>query len=150
MVQVLLRLMHPMLMFLRKVTHVTEQARGSVMKRILVFNALLVLLVVALAGCSRMETARHEILMKGQILEVTDNSAYLCIGSKDGADVGDQFAVYKFTRAVNPDSKYAAHPYYEREVVGKIKITEIVDEHMAKANIVAGEVHPNYFVELEE
>ena len=124
--------------------------RNMKMKRKLVFNAFLVFLVVALAGCSRMDTERHEILMKGQILEVTDNSAYLCIGSKDGADVGDQFAVYKFTRAENPDSKYAAHPYYEREVVGKIKITEIVDEHMAKANILSGEVKPHYFVELEE
>lgn len=120
------------------------------MKRKLVFNAFLVFLVVALVGCSDMESARHEILMKGQILEVTDNSAYLCIGSKDGAEVGDQFAVYKFTRAENPDSKYAGHPYYKREVVGRIKITDVFDEHMAKANILAGEVKPNYFVELED
>jgi hypothetical protein len=116
------------------------------MKRKILFNAFLVILIVTMAGCSRMESERHKILMKGQILEVTDNSAYLCIGSKDGAEVGDQFAVYKFTRVANPD---AAHPHYEREQVGKIKITEIVDEHMAKANIVAGEVKPNYFVELE-
>ena len=96
-----------------------------------------------------MDSARHKMLMKGQILEVTDNSAYLCIGSKDRAEVGDQFVVYKFTRVVNPDSKYAPHPQYDREQVGKIKITEIVDEHMAKATILAGEVKPNYFVELE-
>jgi hypothetical protein len=119
------------------------------MRRKILFNAFLVILLVTMAGCSKMDSARHEVLMKGQILEVTDNSAYLCIGSKDGAEVGDQFVVYKFTRVANPDSKYAAHPHYEREQVGKIKITEIVDEHMAKANIVAGEVKPNYFVELE-
>lgn len=119
------------------------------MKRNLVFNAFLVLLVVSLAGCSRMESARHEILMKGQILEVTEHSAYLCIGSKDGAEVGDQFRVYRFMRAENPDSKDAAHPYYKREAVGKIKITEIVDEHMAKANILSGEAKPHDFVEIE-
>jgi hypothetical protein len=123
--------------------------KENAMKRKVLFKAFLMILIVTVAGCSRMESARHEILMKGQILEVTDNSAYLCIGSKDGAEVGDQFAVYKFTRVVNLDSKHATHPQYEREQVGKIKITEIVDEHMAKANILAGEVKPNYFVELE-
>ena len=138
-----------MLILLEWFIHVPKRAKGSAMKRILVFNAFLVFLVVVLAGCSKMESARHEHLMKGQILEVTDNSAYLCIGSKDGAEVGDQFAVYKFTRGVNPDSKYSAHPHYEREQVGKIKITEIVDEHMAKANILSGEVKPHYFIELE-
>jgi hypothetical protein len=119
------------------------------MKSKLVFNAFLVFLVLALAGCSRMESARHEHIMKGQILEVTDNSAYLCIGSKDGAEVGDQFVVYKFTRGVNPDSKYTSQPYYKRDQVGKIKITEIIDEHMARAKILEGEVKPHYFVELE-
>jgi hypothetical protein len=119
------------------------------MKRKLFFNALLVFLVVALAACSKMESARHEHMMKGQILEVTDNSAYLCIGSKDGAEVGDQFTVYKFTREENPDPKYASHPQYKREQVGKIRITAIVDEHMAKAIILSGEVKPNYFAEIE-
>ena len=119
------------------------------MRRKILFNAFLAILIVTMAGCSRLESERHKILMKGQILEVTDNSAYLCIGSKDGAEVGDQFAVYKFTRVENPDSKYAGQPYYKRDEVGKIKITEIVHEHMAKANIVSGEVKPNYFVELE-
>ena len=97
-----------------------------------------------------MESERHKLLMKGQILDVIDNSAYLCIGSKDGAEVGDQFTVYKFTRTGNPNLEYAGHPYYKRDVVGKIKIIEIFDEHMAKANILSGEVKPNYFVELED
>lgn len=97
-----------------------------------------------------MESAKHEILMKGQILEVTNNSVYLCIGSKDGAEVGDQFIVYKFTRAVNPDSKYAEDPTFKKEEVGRIKITKIVDEHMAKAHILTGEIHPGYLVELKE
>jgi hypothetical protein len=141
--------MYSMLMFLRWSMHVTKRAKGGAMRRVF-FNAFLVFLVVALAGCSRMESERHKHLMKGQILDVIDNSAYLCIGSKDGAEVGDQFAVYKFTRGVNPDSTYTSQPYYKRDQVGKIKITEIFDEHMAKANILSGEVKSNYFVELED
>jgi hypothetical protein len=119
------------------------------MKRKLFVNAFLVFLVVALAACSRMESERHKLLMKGQVLDVIGNSAYLCVGSKDGAEVGDQFTVYKFTQAVNPNSEYSGQPYYKREVAGKIKIVEIFDEHMAKAVILAGEVKPHYFAELE-
>jgi hypothetical protein len=119
------------------------------MRRNLFFKAFLMFLLVALAGCSRMESERHKLLMKGQILEVIDNAAYLCIGSKDGAEVGDQFTVYKFTRIENPNSKYADQPYYKREVAGRIKIVEVFDEHMAKAIILSGEVKPPYVAELE-
>jgi hypothetical protein len=120
------------------------------MKRKLFFNVFLVFLAVALAGCSRMESERHKLLMKGQILDVIGNSAYLCIGSKDGAEAGDRFTVYKFTRTVNPKSEYAEQPYYKREVAGKIKIIEIFDEHMAKATILSGEVKPHDFAEIED
>jgi hypothetical protein len=119
------------------------------MKREIAFNVLLTVLLVVIAGCSTMGSLEHNVLMKGQILDVTDNSAYLCIGSKDGAEVGQEYAVYKFSRAMNPNPKYAAQPYFKRDKVGKIKITEIVDEHMAKASIVRGEVKANDFVELE-
>jgi hypothetical protein len=112
-------------------------------------SALLAILVVIMAGCATMESAGHKYLMKGQILDVADNAAYLCIGSKDGAEVGQEYGVYKFVRAVNPNPKYAAQPYFRREKAGKIKITEIVDEHMAKATVTAGVVKANDFAELE-
>ena len=119
------------------------------MKSKLFFKAFLLFLVVAVVGCSRMEAQRHKLSMKGQILDVIGNSAYLCIGSKDGAEVGDQFMVYRFSRAMNPNAEYAEQPYYKREVAGKIRIIEIFDEHMAKARILEGEVKPHYFAELE-
>jgi hypothetical protein len=128
---------------------VTKRAKDSAMKSKLFFNAFLLFLVVAVVGCSRMEAQRHELSMKGQILDVIGNSAYLCIGSKDGAEVGDQFMVYRFSRAMNPNAEYAEQPYYKREVAGRIKIIEIIDEHMAKARILEGEVKPHYFAELE-
>ena len=119
------------------------------MERKLPFSAFLILLIVVLAGCSRVESERHKLLMKGQILEVVGDSAYFCIGSKDEAEVGDQFTVYKFMRADNPNSETPERPYYKREVAGRIKITEVFEEHMAKAIILSGEVKPNYFVEFE-
>jgi hypothetical protein len=119
------------------------------MKSKIASNALLAVLLVIIAGCTTMGSLAHNVMMKGQVLDVADKSAYLCIGSKDGAEVGQEYAVYKFSRAMNPNPKYAAQPYFKRDKVGRIKITEIVDEHMAKASIVRGEVKTNDFVELE-
>ena len=110
----------------------------------------LAFLVVVLASCSRLESERHKLFMKGQILEVTGNTAFLCIGSKDAAEVGDRFTVYKFTRVGNPNPEEVERPSYKREVAGKIKIIEVFEEHMAKAIILSGDVKPNYFIEMEE
>jgi hypothetical protein len=121
------------------------------MKSKLFFSAFLALLLLVQGGCSRMESEKHKHLMKGQILDVVDNSVYLCIGSKDGAEAGDQFTVYRFERVVNPNPDYSPErPYYKREAVGRIKIVEVFEEHMAKAIILSGEAKPDYFVEMEE
>jgi hypothetical protein len=39
---------------------------------------------------------------------------------------------------------------FNREVVGKVKIMEIVDEHMANAKVISGEAKVNDIVELEQ
>ena len=119
------------------------------MERKIVVGTLLMAFLAVVAGCATMETAGHKYLMSGQIPEVTDGMAYLCIGSKDGAEVGQELTVYKFERAVNPNPKYAAQPYFVKKKAGKIRIAEIVDEHMATAKILAGEVKVNYVADLE-
>lgn len=103
--------------------------------------------VVALAGCATLETAGHKYIMRGQILEMSGDTAYLCIGSADGATVGQELTVYKFVRTGSLSSKTSLR--YKRELTGKVKITEIVDEHMANAKIISGEARENYIVELE-
>lgn len=40
------------------------------MKRKILFNAFLLTIIVLMAGCSKVESARHEVLMKGQILDL--------------------------------------------------------------------------------
>jgi len=86
--------------------------------------------------------------MRGQILEVDDNIAYLCIGSSDGASVGQELTVVKHGRMPTP-ARFS-EPRYKREEIGKVKIVEIVDEHYAKANVLTGEVKVNYVVELRK
>ena len=39
---------------------------------------------------------------------------------------------------------------FKREEVGKVKILEIVDEHMANAKILSGEAKVNDIVELKK
>jgi hypothetical protein len=102
-----------------------------------------------MAGCATLETAGHKYVMRGQILEVTDGLAYLCVGSKDGAAVGQQLTVYRFVRTTPPFPKNV-QPYFKREEAGKIRITEIIDEHMATAKILSGDVKVNDVVELEQ
>ncbi len=84
----------------------------------------------------------HGYLMKGSIIEASNSDVYLCIGSKDGAAVGQELDVYKIIRVT------AARPTFRREYTGKVRITEIVDEHFAKAKVISGKAEKNDVVEL--
>lgn len=98
------------------------------------------------SGCASMGTAYHKYVMRGQILEVTGDEVYLCIGSRDGARVGDELEVVKFSSAGgNPK----AGPMFRRDKTGMVRITAIVDEHYARATIISGRAGANSVVELE-
>ncbi len=93
-----------------------------------------------------METAYHGYVMRGSIVDVVDSEAYLCIGSADGARVGQELNVHRIRQSsTNPKM-----PSFQRIDVGKVKITAIVDEHFAKALVVSGNVEKNDIVELKQ
>lgn len=118
------------------------------MKAIVNFSVLALMIVgLTISGCASLQTARHEYIMRGQILEVSDGAAYLCVGTKDGAQVGQEFTVYRFERTPSVNPKSTA-PSFKRAETGKIKITEIVDEHMATAKILSGSVKASDVAEL--
>ncbi len=87
-------------------------------------------------------TVYHGFLMKGSIVEASNSDVYLCIGSKDGASVGQELDVYK---VLQRQSK--ATPF-RRVQTGKVKITEIIDEHFARATAISGKAEMNDIVEL--
>ncbi len=87
-------------------------------------------------------TVYHGYLMKGSIIEASNSDVYLCIGSKDGASVGQELDVYKIIRVTR------ARPNFRREYTGKVKITEIIDEHFAKATVISGRAEKDDIVEL--
>ena len=95
--------------------------------------------IFLMASCA---TVYHGFLMKGSIIEASDSDVYLCIGSKDGASVGQELDVYKI-----PQTKPEALHFY-REHTGKVRITEIIDEHFAKAKVISGRAEKNDIVEL--
>ena len=99
-------------------------------------------MIILLTSCATMDKAHHKYLMKGSIIETYDSYIYLCIGSNDGAEVGQELDVYK----IRTISK--ARSTFQREHAGKVKITEIVDEHFAKAKVISGKAEKNDVVEL--
>ena len=80
--------------------------------------------------------------MKGSIIETSDSEVYLCIGSRDGASVGQELDVYRI-----PETKPEAL-HFRRVQTGKVRITEIIDEHFAKAKVISGRAEKNDIVEL--
>ena len=102
---------------------------------------------IVLAGCASFGGASPKYLMKGQILEVDKQEAYLCIGSAEGAKAGQKFSVFRYVKARGSVEKQSL-PGYKRELVGAVKITEVVDEHFAKAIILDGDIKINDVAEL--
>jgi len=109
----------------------------------LVYIVPVMFMIVLLTSCATMDKAHHKYFMKGSIIETNDSDIYLCIGSSDGAEVGQELDVYKITFTGQPKN-----PSFKRENIGKVKITEIVDEHFAKAKVISGKAEKNDTVEL--
>lgn len=112
------------------------------------FLRVLLLAVVATSlGCATMQTAGHKYIMRGSVLEVSDGNAYICLGTEQGAQVGQEFRVYRYVKSVT--SPKVQPPQYKVETVGRVKITS-VESHMANAQILNGNVKPNDIVELNQ
>ena len=105
-------------------------------------------LMLALAGTAHAEESgfRHEVLMRGQILEARSGALVVCVGEADGAQVGLVLDVVRHKRVSR--SPKAAGPRFRREPVGQVRITELFDTHYAQAQVVTGKPKVNDTVEL--
>ncbi|MHC1697930.1 MAG: hypothetical protein AB9919_07735 [Geobacteraceae bacterium] len=117
------------------------------MKKATVMNVFLATLFLFVAGCATMETAGHKYIMKGQVLDVSGGEAYLCIGSADGASSGQEFPVYRYVKLPFAGPKQTT-PSFTREMVGTVKIKQVVDVHYATATILNGDIKTNDVAEL--
>ena len=110
-------------------------------KKIVIRLALAAALVLG-GACQSAHNAHHGYLMRGSIVDKSAEGVVLCIGSKDGATVGQQLSVIKVTQG-NPKGVFL------KQKVGVVTITAIIDEHFAKATVKTGQAELGQIVELE-
>ncbi len=112
------------------------------MRKIVLFG--LVTASFFLAACSQ-NPFYHEHFMRGHVVNVSNDQVRVCIGKKDGAAVSDELSVY---RVVVSGQDASGVDVYDRERVGKVKITRITGEHFAVASITEGNVNKHDIVEF--
>ncbi len=106
------------------------------MKKRLFKIGVLWALVLTLGACS--SSMYHKTLMKGQVVKVNEEEVVVCIGSREGAKVNDEFRVMRsiFRTDVVEDGESD----YELVEVGRVEIVDVVDEHYAVAKVVDGDI----------
>lgn len=96
-----------------------------------------------LAGCSTVGHVRHEYVMRGQVLLVEGLNVYLCVGRSDGAQVGQELQVERIKVVPAP-----RNPQIKRSSVGRVRVSWLLEDHYARAEILSGDVQVNDVVEL--
>jgi uncharacterized RmlC-like cupin family protein len=106
---------------------------------------MMLMAVLMISTYATAQTGLHSSTMKGSIIALEDSNVYICIGSRDGAKVGQELDVYNI--GAKP-MVYKGSPSFERKHTGKIRIIEVLDEHFARAILVSGKAEIAYIVEL--
>jgi hypothetical protein len=106
---------------------------------------MLLMAVLMISTYATAQTGLHSSMMKGSVIEIENSNVYICIGSRDGAKVGQELDVYNI--GAKP-MVYKGPPSFERKHTGKLKIIEVLDEHFARAILVSGKAEIAYIVEL--
>jgi hypothetical protein len=82
--------------------------------------------------------------MRGQVLDVQGGTAYICLGTEQGAKVGDVFTVRRYVNTIVARGV----PQYRVDNIGSVQITEVFS-HMANAKILNGDVRAHDVVDLK-
>ncbi len=122
--------------------------KPAAMRNVTGVNTVLVILLIAMGWATAWaqgprETMRHKYFMRGQILDVENGTAYLCLGTEQGAKVGDVLTVRRYVNIGG-----ARGPHYRVDDIGTVQITEVFS-HMANAKILKGDVKAHDVVDLQ-
>jgi hypothetical protein len=98
------------------------------------------------SGCANSDFS-HNYLMKGQVISVSDDNIYVCVGLDDGAKVGQILETYRFVMNDNNDE---GDDFFLKQETGQIIIDELVDKHFAKVTVLEGEVKKHDIVLLNQ
>lgn len=124
----------------------TTKVRISAVRWVLAVGLLLGL--TASARAAEEPSAYHRWIMRGSVIESGAEGTYLCIGTSEGAKVGEELAVVRIERAAGAGNPKTP-PRFRRTTVGRVRIDEIVDVHYARATVLEGQVEKGDVVELE-
>jgi hypothetical protein len=80
----------------------------------------------------------HEFVMKGSVIDVAEEGIYFCIGTPDGAKVGEEYDAIHVRRDISGHPR--STPRFKHVKVGRVRVEEIVDVHYAKAKVIEGKV----------
>ena len=103
------------------------------------------LLASAMAGCVP-GGIRHGWIMRGQVLALDEGVATVCIGTNDGAKVGQVLDVQHIT--IKPAPPKGQGATFIRSDAGKVEILDLFDGHYAHAKVLSGNPALNDVVEL--
>ncbi len=101
----------------------------------LIFTTFVIFLIVSCAG----------VLTKGSVVETLNSVVYLDIQSGGGVSVGQELNVYK---TIMYPQEHLATRASKGPQTGKVKVTEILDKHFAKAVVTSGKAEKGDIVEL--
>ena len=130
-------------------THLSHpRARGTYPRRWYAALALAALFAFALPGVASASEGgfRHNVLMRGQVLEKQNETLVVCVGQADGAQVGQVLDVIRHKRRNRGPRDIG--PRFRREAVGQVRITGLFDDHYAEAEVISGKPKVNDIVEL--
>ena len=120
---------------------------------------LMVLGLFTVASCATTSCQKYSkgggIAIKGSVVQVADKGVYLCIGSLDGASVGQELEVWRTNYGTG--SKASTSIYsgsvssgeISENIVGKVKITKVLDEHYSFAEVISGNAMLHDIVEAK-
>lgn len=106
--------------------------------------AWVVALALSLSACVS-GGVRHGYIMRGQVLAIEGDVVSVCIGTQDGAKVGEELDVRRITTKPGPPK---SGPSFVRTDIGRVRIVELFDEHYAHAKVLSGEPQLNDVVEF--
>lgn len=89
----------------------------------------------------------HTLFMRGQVVAMEPSGTVICIGRADGAQPGQVLEVYRIETRHNHKSP---GPDYRRIKVGAVTVTEVIDDHFARAQVTEGKIKKNDVVELRK
>lgn len=114
----------------------------------LVLSFAAILFVAPASAAASDPGLRHSVFMAGSVIEATADGIYLCIGTREGATVGQRLEVVRVTREPGINPKQGAR--FKWTKVGAVRIDAVVEEHFAEATVTSGEVKKGDIVRLTD